>query len=359
MARMVGADVEALERLAYQFDQAADRLLAQTGQVGNGIQIGAWVGPVATRFRIEWDSTHSVSLRSAAEALKSNAAVLRKNAADQARASSGDTAGGLSGFSSGDGATAIEGRKFEDLSPQDFADFAEGAYTGKGFPPGWTELTGDELRLLGINPADLHTKNGLDARIVTDGSGNYVLTFAGTDPKTVDLQEDAAAFLNSGTATAVGQAISDLRLLMNSGSSTEEAVNLAIALDGAYGVKNLAITGHSLGGRHAAAAGIVTGAQTMTFNAAGLTTHDLDFVRIVMGHELSIGDHLWGKATSGSSHKQALDMSHITNFYTKNDPLSTAKYFTTAAEAVGIQVKVDSPVEGMSAHDVSAFKGYL
>lgn len=87
MGNMIGADVEALQRLAAQFDHSAERLRIQAGQVANGISVSAWVGPVAVRFRTDWDSMHSVALKATAEALSASAVVLRQNAAAQESAS--------------------------------------------------------------------------------------------------------------------------------------------------------------------------------------------------------------------------------------------------------------------------------
>ncbi|MFT4299450.1 MAG: hypothetical protein QM597_07445 [Aeromicrobium sp.] len=87
MGHMIGADVDDLRRLAAQFDQAADRLRAQAGQVSNGVRVSAWVGPVAVRFRADWDSTHSVALKNAAAELAESALSLRQNAKEQEAAS--------------------------------------------------------------------------------------------------------------------------------------------------------------------------------------------------------------------------------------------------------------------------------
>lgn len=95
MARMIGADVDKLDRLAHRFESAADRLQTQAGQVRNGIQVAAWTGPVAGRFRVEWDSRHSVALKETALALRENARTLRQNAAEQRAAS--DSLSGYAG----------------------------------------------------------------------------------------------------------------------------------------------------------------------------------------------------------------------------------------------------------------------
>lgn len=87
---MYGADVTELRALAARFDRTADQLDANRMAVGNAIQISAWVGPFATRFRAEWNSEHSVRVHSAAELLRTGAQTLLRNANDQDRASAVD-----------------------------------------------------------------------------------------------------------------------------------------------------------------------------------------------------------------------------------------------------------------------------
>ncbi|KAA1374678.1 WXG100 family type VII secretion target [Aeromicrobium fastidiosum] len=87
MADMIGADVEALRRLALQFEQSAQRLRAVSGSVSNSVRASAWVGPVSVRFRTSWDSDHSVRLKTVATTLEGNARILRQNAAAQEAAS--------------------------------------------------------------------------------------------------------------------------------------------------------------------------------------------------------------------------------------------------------------------------------
>ena len=87
MAAMYGADVAQLRALATQFDRSADRLDADRMSVGNEIHVRAWVGPVAVRFRAQWDSDHSRRLHDAAERLRVGAKQLRANAEDQTRTS--------------------------------------------------------------------------------------------------------------------------------------------------------------------------------------------------------------------------------------------------------------------------------
>ena len=91
MAGMVGADLEQVRALAASFDRAAAQLNQTSTTVRKGIQISAWLGPFAVRFRHTWDSEHSVKLRQAANALATQAKQLRLEADQQERASAAAT----------------------------------------------------------------------------------------------------------------------------------------------------------------------------------------------------------------------------------------------------------------------------
>jgi len=82
-----GADVQGLRDLATAFQDASDRLLRGRVSVGNQIQISAWVGPFATKFRLAWDSEHSLRVAGVASELARYADLLRSNADEQAAAS--------------------------------------------------------------------------------------------------------------------------------------------------------------------------------------------------------------------------------------------------------------------------------
>ena len=90
MTTMHGADVGALRSLAAQFDRAAGQLDQNRMAVGNAIQISAWIGPFAVRFRIQWNSEHSMRIHDAAQLLREGAHALRRNANEQERASAAD-----------------------------------------------------------------------------------------------------------------------------------------------------------------------------------------------------------------------------------------------------------------------------
>ncbi|MCI4658196.1 hypothetical protein [Cryobacterium zhongshanensis] len=109
MAGMYGADVEQLRALAKVFSDASDRLERDRMTVGNQIKINAWVGPVATQFRMQWDSEHSVRVASAAHLLAESATKLRKNAQEQEDASRSDGGTRTSGSGSGTGGSTNPG----------------------------------------------------------------------------------------------------------------------------------------------------------------------------------------------------------------------------------------------------------
>jgi hypothetical protein len=117
---------------------------------------------------------------------------------------------------------------------------------------GWTPLTDQQLRQVGIEPKLLHdAKSGYDAAIYTDNNGRYAVAFRGTDQ-------------GKDWKTNLGQGL---------GFETTQynlATQLGMQAKVAFG-DNVVFTGHSLGGGLAAAAMVATDAPGMTFNAAGLT----------------------------------------------------------------------------------------
>jgi hypothetical protein len=132
MGGMYGADVEQLRALAAQFDRSADRLDADRVSVGNEIRVRAWVGPVAVRFRAQWDSDHSRRVHDAAQRLRDAALSLRANADDQARTSA--VGGGSSRGASAGGGTSTRvpsasaepsdvAAWWKSLTPEQQADF--------------------------------------------------------------------------------------------------------------------------------------------------------------------------------------------------------------------------------------------
>ncbi|NQX16049.1 WXG100 family type VII secretion target [Rathayibacter sp. VKM Ac-2857] len=108
-----------LRSLARQLQSASDRLDGARQRIGSGIRISAWVGPVAVRFRMMWDSEYSRQVQNASDALERIAGEILRNAVEQERASAPDGgAGGPSGirlppgniWRGGDGLIPVPGR---------------------------------------------------------------------------------------------------------------------------------------------------------------------------------------------------------------------------------------------------------
>jgi len=98
MSGAYGADTVQLRDLASTFDQSANRLDAGRISVANRIRLRLWVGPLAVRFRLNWDSQFSKMLHASAESLRIAARTLRDQASEQERASAAsDSAGGNPG----------------------------------------------------------------------------------------------------------------------------------------------------------------------------------------------------------------------------------------------------------------------
>ena len=316
MSGMVGADLEQLRALAASFDRAAHQLARTGSAVRNGIQVSAWVGPFAVRFRRTWDSEHSVKLLRASTALAAQARQLRQEADQQ------DTA------SSARGASAHAPAR---VSDRDLVEFARSGASDREAiaAQGYHALTDADLRELGIDPAMLHdAESGFDAKVYRDGSGRIIVSYGGTEPsQRGDVESDVAGanhYLLSRQA--------------------EKSVTLALALENSVGADNLVLTGHSLGGRNAALASVATGSRAVTFNAAGVSAGDHLYARTAGGQTVGVVDYLAG--TAGITRAAP----HVTNYVTRTDPLTLAQQLTPLPDALGEQRYVDSDKHGLESH---------
>lgn len=324
MTRMVGADLEQLRSLAASFDRAATELRRTSTTVRNGIQVSAWVGPFAVRFRKTWDSEHSVKLTRAATALAAQARQLRQEADQQESASRAGTTGGgpaVAGGSPGHGR----------VSDRDLVAFARSASSDRqGITShGYTALTDADLRDLGIDPATLHdASTGFDAKVYRDGSGRLIVAFGGTEPhQDGDWESDVVG--------------SNHYVLSRQG---EQSVDLALALRASVGAEDLVLTGHSLGGRNAALASVATGARAVTFNAAGVSAGDHLYASTAGGRQVSLLQYAVG--TAGVP----LDAPHVTNYATATDPLTVFQAATSAPDALGQQHYVGTDNYWLESH---------
>jgi len=87
---IVGADPDALERFASSLLKESRRLAAADQDVLALVRVAGWMGPEADRFRAAWSGSSGASLRRAADALAGMANEVKRQAADQRRASSAE-----------------------------------------------------------------------------------------------------------------------------------------------------------------------------------------------------------------------------------------------------------------------------
>lgn len=85
----LGADVEALDRLAKRFDEEAQRLTQAVSQITSQVQSAWWKGSDAERFKGDWNGQYAAQLRRVADALRQVGQVARRQSADQRRTSQG------------------------------------------------------------------------------------------------------------------------------------------------------------------------------------------------------------------------------------------------------------------------------
>lgn len=165
---------------------------------------------------------------------------------------------------------------------------------------GWTRLQpeGDHLvdangNEIAIDPASLEDKStGFRAAIYQNPQGQYVVAYAGTNPKeTGDLGADATQAFGLDT------------------KQYNQAIALAKEAEVAFGDGNVAFTGHSLGGGLASAAALATDASAVTFNAAGLSNETLR----------SLG------LNPNASHEQVADSGQVRRYVVNGDPLTLAQ----------------------------------
>lgn len=114
MSRMIGADPDALERLAGDFDRGAGSLESIVLRVRTSVHGNPWSGARATRFRTDWDQRHGPQLKRTALSLRTAAKQLRQQAAEQRQASS---AGGGSATANMRGGGARQTAWWQRLDP--------------------------------------------------------------------------------------------------------------------------------------------------------------------------------------------------------------------------------------------------
>lgn len=95
MSALVGADVEALERLATDFETGAQELRDLSARLSGAIEAAHdWQGPDAVRCKDEWGSFAQERMVGVSDALATAGRLLAQNAQEQERASGAETAAG-------------------------------------------------------------------------------------------------------------------------------------------------------------------------------------------------------------------------------------------------------------------------
>jgi Ca2+-binding RTX toxin-like protein len=195
-------------------------------------------------------------------------------------------------------------------------DFSHLSYSDVGHSvDGWQRLSAQEISDDSINPALLNNqRTGFSASVYTDGGGNYVVAFRGTE-NTRDWIYGNWGQANVGTKDNI------------TGAETQysQAVELAKSVVDKYG-ENVVFTGHSLGGGLAQAAGLATGMEAVGFNSAGISRATLADLGI-----------------NANSVDAIADLYHIRNYRIDGDILTKTQETLGLPEAIGLQIDLDDP----------------
>lgn len=99
MAGMIGADVEALDRLASEFERNAEELVGLSRQLAGAIDAAHdWQGPDAERCKAEWGEFAGQQMTAVGDALSTAGRLLAENAREQERASGAEQSGSAPGY---------------------------------------------------------------------------------------------------------------------------------------------------------------------------------------------------------------------------------------------------------------------
>jgi len=187
----------------------------------------------------------------------------------------------------------------------------------------WTRVGDADLRAAGIDPATLENPDtGFRAGIYTNGEGQYVLAYAGSN----EFQDWTGANFEQGVGWQNEQ--------------YDQAVQLAQQADAAFG-DNLVITGHSLGGGLAATGALATGNAAVTFNASGV--HDQTIERLGLDAATARADAAGGQ---------------IRRYNISGDPLTGAQEDTFGLNAImpdapGHEISLDDPYPEIPGPDLT------
>jgi pimeloyl-ACP methyl ester carboxylesterase len=241
MSEMIGADPDALDRLAAQFRDAAHRIDQLRTSIGTALNHSPWHGYDADGFRDDWRSQHVSVVAAAAAALSQASSILIRNAADQRRTSSAATgalgAAGLAGILHGVGGTG-----------------------GLHVPPSGTDPKAVASWWAGLSPED-------QARLIRDhhreiGNLDGIPAHTRSDANNMSLQEDLKSHDKTvlENAKAVDEALREKLTDPNTGQPAD--VQLLIYEPAKFGGD----------GRAAVVVGDIDTADNVAFCVPGITS---------------------------------------------------------------------------------------
>lgn len=324
---MIGADVSELRATGEAFAKAAEQI---SGQIEPAltklVSATTWVGVDAAAFKGAWVLGYATRLKLVAARLTLASKQLKRNAdaQDATSAHGGSFSPRIDKRGLYRGSRGPEGvERITPINPKGYGQPRTGLY-GKHrdaldlnqavydhtigdshndkIPGGWQEIPGDELDKMGL-PRKLFGVEGqaFSAMLYRDVNGRYMLAFEGSAENKLDPD-----WTEQNVPGRIGF-----------GAQDKPAINLALTVQAKLkemGVppENFAITGHSMGGRLAQLGGIATGAETITFNSAGVSKEAFEYAK-----QRSVAANV-----SGLSQDSYWD--NITNYSHRNDVLYKA-----------------------------------
>lgn len=225
----------------------------------------------------------------------------------------------------------VDGQKSQPIDVE-LMQIANAVYDpGVGSVGNWTRVSDAELIAAGLDPAEFETPDtGFRAGLFTDGDGNYVLGFSGSNATWQDWVKTNFAQGLGLFAEQYDQAPALLEKVANStlGDPTGQSTLRER--------EALVTVGHSLGGGLAATAALVTDIPAVTFDASGV-------------HDNTLRDLGLDPAAAFARAEGGL----IRRFNVDGDPLTAAQEdvwgLNNIPDAPGFEITLDDPLPPIKA----------